>query len=333
MDMRFSGSAAATSLSRAAYDPKKLAAIHTGAALALSLVLTVLNFVINRGIDSTGGLANFGNRAVLSTLQSVLSLAGNLALPFWEVGFLYAALGWAQSREVTTADLWEGFRRMGIVARLYLLLAGIFMLVIFSSLEIASVLFSFTPFFESTLTNMQAVIDQATAAGQTTIDAAMLEQLLPSMVPIYILFFIVLIVIMIPLTYRLRMAMFAAMDDAPGARKAIGASVRMTRRNCFDLFRVDLRFWWFYLGQLLIAGVAYLDALLPALGIQLPIHEDILFFVCYGLYLALQLVFAWHFQAKVQTTYAHCYLALKAATAPPPTPQMPQYPNWQGPQP
>ncbi len=328
MDMRFSGPAAADSLAKASYDPKKLAALHTGCALLVSLVLTILSFALNRGIDSTAGIANLGNRAILSTAQSVLTLAGNLALPFWEIGFLFAALSWAQGRSAGPRDLLEGFRRMGAVTRLYLLQLGLYMGVAFLCLQGASVIFSLTPFYETSMESVQTVVDAAIEQGATTLDAVIIEQLLPAIIPIYVIFLVLFAVVAIPLFYRFRMAQFSIMDDAPGARKAMAASARMMRGNAFSLFRLDLRFWWYFAAQLLIAGVAWLDALLPAIGVHLPVSEDVLFFAVYGLHLVLQLALAWSFAARVQTTYAHCYVAMKAAVPPPPQPPMPKNP-WQ----
>lgn len=320
MDLRFSRQAAADSLAHAAYDPKKLAVMHTGAALLVSLVLTILNYVINRGIAGTGGIANLGNRAILSTVQSVLSLAGNLALPFWEIGFLYAALRLARRQSAQPAGLLEGFRRAAPVARLYLLQFALYMAVAFLCLQLSSILFSFTPFFDTTMTSMQQILDQAVNAGATAIDEALMTQLLPYLVPIYVLFFVLFAVVAIPLVYRFRMAQFAIMDDAPGARKAMGASARMMQGNRLSLFKLDLHFWWYYAAQLIISGIAYLDLLLPALGITLPLPEEVVLFGSYGLYLVLQLALAYSCASYVQTTYAHCYCALKAAVPPPPQP-------------
>lgn len=327
MDLRFSTKAAADSLAKASYDPKKLAAIHAGGALLLSLVLTVLNFFLNRGIDDAAGIANLGSRAILGTVQSVLALAANIALPFWEIGFFCAALKLARGQRAEPVDLLEGFRRLGAVARLYVLQFGLYLLVAIACLQLASIVFSLTPFFETTLASVQAILDEAMAQGATTLDAQILEKMLPAMMPIYVIFFILLAVVAIPLAYRFRMAQFAIMDDAPGARKAMGASARMMRGNRFSLFKLDLRFWWYYAAQVLIAGLAYLDVVLAALGVALPVSQDVVFFLGFGLQTVLQLALAWGFAAYVQTTYAHCYQALKAAVPPPPQP-VPENP-WQ----
>ena len=329
MDLRFSRQAAVDSLNRAEYDPKRLVLLHTGVSLGVSLVLTLLNFLLGLGINETGGLAGMGSRAILGTIQSLLTLAASLALPFWSFGLPYAALIWADNRTAKPRDLFEGFRRLRPLLRLLLLSFFWIFGVIFACLEVASILFSLTPFYQENLTAMQGVLEKAMANGATTVDEAVLMELIPMFMPVYVIFLILLLVVGIPLFYRFRMSTFAILDDAPGARKAMGLSNRMMKGSRLALFRVDLSFWWYYLGLYLIAGIGYLDVLLPALKIRLPISQDLLFWGVFGLNLVLQLLFAYAFNARVQTAYAHCYRALKAAMPPPPQPMMPpQYGNW-----
>lgn len=325
MNFGFSRKAADDSLSRASYDPKKLTLLHMGASLAVNLLLLVLNFLVNRSIDSTTGLDSLGNRAVLSTLQSVLTMTVNIAMPFWQLGLLYAALRLARNQDARPLCLLEGFRRFRKGARLFILQLVLIFGVVFISLQVGSILFSFTPGYADTLRRMQELLDAAAAAGATTVDETLLMELLPDMIPAYVIGGVVLLILGVPLFYRFRMAQFALMDDAPGARKAMVASARMMRGNRWSLFKLDLSLCWYFLGQLAIGAVAYLDVLLPAVGVQLPVSSDVLFFGAFLLYGLLQLGFAWAFTARVQTVYAHCYYAMKAAV--PPAPQVPQMPQ------
>lgn len=330
MDFYKLRNAAADSLAQASYDPKKLAAVHTGAAALVSLILTVLNYLLSQSIDNTGGLANMGSRAVLGTVQSVLSLAGMLALPFWEVGFLAAALRMARTRDARPSHLLEGFRRWGAVARLYVLQFSLFMLAALACSQVASILFSFSPFMDSAIKSLQKVMEQATAAGQTSLGIGDLLTAAPALIPMYVMFGILFALVAIPLFYRLRMAQFAVMDDAPGARKALAVSSRLMRGKRLQLFRLDLRFWWYYGAQLLIAAIAYVDVILPKLGITLPISADTVYFASYGIHLALQLLLAWQFGSLVHTTYAHCYDHLKQTAPVPPEPKpTPQELPWE----
>lgn len=320
MDMRSMKGVAAKSLAVASYDPKKLAAIHTGAALLVSLVLTVLNYLLTRRIDTTAGLSQLGTRAVLSTAQSLLTIAGSLALPFWEIGFLYAALGMARQTHTGPKSLAEGFRRMGPVLRLFLLQGIMYLIVAIACVQVAAIVFSFTPFMENMLQAMRPILEQA-ATEQFVMDEATMKALLPAITPLYVILGILFIAVSIPLFYRFRMSQFAIMDDAPGALAAMKASGRMMRGNRFSLFKLDLSFWWFYALRILITVIAYGDVILPALGVTLPVSADTLFFVCYGIHLLLQLALAWKYASYVYTTYAHCYDTLRNAESPAPKPQ------------
>lgn len=324
MDFKAFRAAAAESLAQATYDPKKLAALHTGAALLVSLILTVINYFLGNAIDGAGGLANLGNRAILSTIQSALSVLSMIVLPFWEIGFVYAALRMCRFRDAQPCDLPQGFRRFGVTARLFILEAGIITLVISACLQVSGILFSFTPFFEDMV---EAMPDISQEAFLTESD---LMAMLPAMIPMYVIFGLLLCGIGIPLFYRFRLAHFALMDGAIGARGALRISGALTRGNKWKLFKLDLHFWWYYLAQLLIAAVAYCDVLLPALGVTLPISQDALLYGCFGIHLGLRLLLAWQYGSLVQTTYAHCYDYLKQNPPVPPQPKpLPENVPWQ----
>lgn len=300
------------SLETATYNGKALALMHSGIALGISLILTVFNMLLSRSIDSTAGLSGISMRSALQSVQSFLSTASNMALPFWQIGFVFAALGFAQGRATVPRDLLEGFRRFGKVLRTLLLQGLMYVAIGFACLNLANILFFFTPFAAKLTALMEPVLSENTTVEQLLSDGATMENLMQAMTPMYVIFAVVFLLVSTPLFYRLRMAEFAIMDDAPGALAAITGSFRMMRGNCISLFKVDLKFWWFFLLKGLAAVVAYGDTLLFTAGVSLPINEDVLFFGFYGLYIVLELLITWRFAAEVQTTYAHCYGELKA---------------------
>lgn len=326
MDFRCTKDAAERSLSAASYDPKKLTLLHTGAALLLSLVLTVLNLVLAKGIDTTGGLAGIGTRSVLQVIQSVLSLFSTVALPFWELGFVFAVIGFARQDTVTPGSLAEGFRRFGPALRLFLLQLVLYVGVGFACMYLSSMIFAMTPFFADMVQIMEPLLEQASTGELITPDLATTEAVLKAAVPMYVIFGLLFAAVAIPLAYRFRMARYAIMDDAPGALAAMSASGRMMRGNRIALFKLDLNFWWYYGAQLALSALAYGDVLLGMTGITLPVDGELLFFGFYILYLLLDLGFAWLYKAKVETAYAHCYDMLRAAT-PTPTPEQPPVPK------
>ncbi|MBR4864532.1 MAG: DUF975 family protein [Oscillospiraceae bacterium] len=307
MEPKKISSATAEALRRSAYDPKKLALLHTGAAMLFSLLITALNFLLSQNMDAATGLAQMGSRAILGTVQSILSLAGTLLLPFWQVSFLYVCLKNLRTADGQPADLLEGFRRWAKVARLYVLIIGISFLLVFLCAQLASVLISFTPFWRSMMTDAQAILEKAASSGQTALTAEEMTALLPAVLPTIILTVLLLAVIGIPLFYRFRLAFFAVMDDAPGARAALKYSGQLTRGYKKKLFLLDLHFWWYYAAMALFGLIAYGDVILPYLGVDLPVSADTLFFITYIIYILLQTLFSWQFAAHVQTCYAMFY--------------------------
>ena len=83
MDIRNLKSTAADRVSTASYPPRRLALIHTGAAVILSLLLTLVNYLLVGGMEDTGGLAGIGTRSILATAQTMLMLAGTLIMAIW----------------------------------------------------------------------------------------------------------------------------------------------------------------------------------------------------------------------------------------------------------
>lgn len=291
------------SLDRASYDPKKLALLHMAAVVAATLLTSLLSYFLDLGIAGTGGLDGIGFRAVLSSAQSLLSLAVTVLLPFWELGLVFTGMQLAREKQVGPASLCAGFRRFMPALRLLLLQAAMYTGVIFACVYAAYTIFMFTPFFESTFAVLEPLLE---SADTLVLDDATVAAVLPTLVPMYVILAVVLLVVAAPMYYRYRMAQYALLDGN-GARKSMALSTHIMRGRRLALFKVDLRFWWYYGLQLLIAAVAYGDVLLPALGVTLPFGDTVCFWLFYGLSAALQLFAAWRFAPLVQTAYAHCY--------------------------
>lgn len=305
---------AADRLSAAPYSPRKLALLHSGAAVAVSLLMTLVSFLLTQQMDGTGGLSGMTTRAVLSFAQTILLIAGTVAMPFWEFGFYRAALHISRNEPATPATLLSGFRRFGVVLRLLLLRAALVTGILFICLQASTILFMLSPW--SALTMETA--EQLLASGAAMEEAAM-AQMMQTMYPLYILLAILIGVLLLPILYRFRLSDWAVMDDTHSALRAMKLSAYWMHGNRKWLFRLDLSFWWYYALLGLASLVAYGDLLLPAFGVHL--NTDVAFFVFYLLSAAVQLVAAWQFAPQVQTTYALAYHALRAEKPPIPTPQ------------
>lgn len=297
---------AGAALSEAAYSPGKLALIHTGTAVALSLILTVLNYILSEQISGTGGLSGMGLRSVLSTAQTVLSILSIAVMPFWELGFVYAALRMARREQTEPGNLLQGFRRFGPALRLTLLQGLIYLAIVILCINISSGIFVMTPFSQPLLEVME------TMSAETVTMEALMAEASGALIPFYCIFAVLLAAIAIPVLYRFRLAQYLIVDEPKlGALAALGTSHRLMRYNRWAMFRLDLSFWWFYALQLLSSVLAYGDVLASALGIRLPVSDNAAFFGFYVLHCVSQPLIAWRFASPVAVTYATAFEVLQ----------------------
>lgn len=294
-------------------DTRTLAAIHAGVTVAAGLAATLLQFVLTEGIGNTSGLSGMGTRSILETIQTVLQWANMVLLPFWNLGFLYAALQWARGNTPRKEDLLTGFHRAGPCLGLLLNRAVLTTLVLIISINISSFIYMMTP--------ASAPIAQMAAEAGSDMDALMQTltqltekqtlELFYAMIPMLVIWLVLSAVILVPLLYRFRLAEYAILNH-PGVRAlpAMIISASLLRRRCWQLFKLDLRLWWYYGLKMLCVGICYAELLLGALGISLPIGGEAVFFVTYLLYLIALFCVETGFRPQVETAYASAYEAL-----------------------
>lgn len=294
-------------------DAFRMAAIHTGVAAAVSLVILVLQLVLSKGIGNTGGLSGMGTRSLLETGQMVLQWANTLLMPFWNLGFLYVALLWAREKSAEPADLLTGFRRIGPYLGLMLNRALLIFIVMIICVNVCSMVFMLTPAtsgimeLASTYSSTEELYDYL-----YSLDAAQLTELFQSMLPMAVLCLALGAVLLVLLMYRFRMAEFVILDE-PRARglSAMLLSAAMMRRRCWQVFRLDLRFWWYYGLKLMCTVLLYADVLLGAMGVALPVSGDAAYLLTYGLYLIGFFAVEVSFRPRVETAYACAFEKLK----------------------
>lgn len=292
--------AAAEALQAASYDPKKLILIHTAASVVLSLALSLMDHALQQQISGTGGLSGVGNRAILETVQAVLSVGQFAAVLFWQIGYVFVALKISRRESVGPRSLLEGFRQFGPVLRLRLSMGLMYAGIGFACFYGAVMIFGMTPWAQPLL-----------EAGEIGTEEAILAALDECILPLTLVTLAVMLVLMVPYWYRLRMAEFALMDHPrAGAMTAIRMSRWMMHRNRMNLFKVDVSFWWFFGLETLVTMIAYGDLLLPMLGVELPWSATVSYYVFLVLCYAGQLALYWWRGNTVQVTYAMCYEAL-----------------------
>ncbi len=299
-DRRGLKQSAADSLAAASYDPRKLILIHTGAMVVLSLVLALIDYVLDQQIGDTGGLSGVGTRAVLETLQSVLVFGQVVALLFWQIGFIFASMQISRGKTATPETLLEGFRQFGPVLRLRLTLTLLYSGITLLSSYAASIIFSFTPWAKP--------LADATAIGTEEALYTAMEQV---MLPLSGVLLVVMLIIMVPYTYRLRLTEYVLMDDPrAGAMNAVRTSRLLMRGNRLELLKLDLSFWWFYLCEMLVMVVAWGDMLMPLFGLELPWSDTVSYYLFFVLSYLCQLALYWWQGSHVRVTYAKFYEAV-----------------------
>lgn len=301
-------------LSKSTYSAKKLALIHSGVSLGAAAVITVLNFILQRQIASTGGLSGFDTRAMLETLEAVLSLANVILLPFWEIGFLKAAMDVHREAPMGPGSLTFGFSRFGSVLRLNLLKLLLLCLAGILAMQLSTMIFMLSPYFEKFSSVAETFIGEN---GQVSLEMAAAEEIMEALLPVYILLAVFFAILGLAVFFFTRLADYTVLEDSStGALRALVKSFHTIRKNILPVLKVDLHFWWYYLLLLISPIIGYMDMLLPLCGISLPLEQNVAFFLFYGLHIVLQLILAYCFKSRVAVTYAAVYDTLKEPDAP-----------------
>lgn len=280
----------------ARFDAKKLALLFVGATVALSLVMTLVSFLLSRQMDSTGGLSGIGARTVLSAVQMLVLIGGTLVTPFWNLGYTRAALDTVRDGSANPRTLLEGFRLFFPAVRLFLLKAALITVIFMLGVQLGTILYMLSPASMVTM----GLVEELLAGGEAALaDPAAVGKLLKVFWPMYALIAVVLLVALIPVLYRLRLVEFSLVDGEEKALRNMTWSNFRMRGNCLWMFRLDVSFWWYFLLQGLAVALAYADLLFGG--------GDVAYWVFYLLSAGAQLAIGWAFLPQVQAAYALAY--------------------------
>ena len=296
---------------------RKTLLLHALPALALPILISAINLFLDGQLANTGGLSGIGMRSTLETIQTVLSSAIRILLPFWQLGLFYIAIQISRGTAGRPQHLFEGFRRWGSALRLMLLRAIRYFSKLFLGLLLGSLLYSILP-LSSNLTKVIEEISKDPAFSQVSADVLMAE--ITSRLGFWDLAlqygFCLLFagILTVPLFYHYRMSDYALLDsEKPGAFQALQESTSLMHGNRVRLFKLDLQFWWYYLLTLLATATSYGDLILPFLGIQLPTSKEWAYMIFALISATLHFILYYLFRGQVETTYACVYNALKAS--------------------
>ena len=297
----------------------KLVLLYACVSVGISLAAGIVSMILDGQIAGTGGLGGMQLRSILATVQSLLNIALFVFVPFWNLGYTSVALKWGREKAASEKDLLNGFRRFGPGLRLMLLRVVVYLVVGFLVIQVASIIFTFTPWAEPFYQQMENI---GLLDSVEQLDEAMIEALIPITIPYWIIAVVLAILAAIPVTYRLRMAEYRLMDEPQcGALMAMLQSNRMMKGNCLKLFKVDLQFWWYYLATVLISLLCYGDVLLPMVGVELPLDPMVSFFLFYVASLVALVLLYWRCRNQLECTYVCAYDELCADWTLPVQPQ------------
>ena len=160
MEIRQLKSLAKQRVSACRYDARKLALIFTGAGVALSLLMTLVNFFLSQQIEGTGGLGGIGTRTLLSSIQMLVMLGGALAMPFWSLGYTRAALDTGRDGSAEPRTLLKGFRLFFPALRLFFLQGALLAIIIIASMQLGSILYMLTPVSEAAIPVIESLLSE-----------------------------------------------------------------------------------------------------------------------------------------------------------------------------
>lgn len=304
---------AARRVREATFPPKKLVLLHVGAMALLAMLAATVDLLLRNQLAATGGLGGMGTRTILQTARFTLQLLIPIAVPFWNVGFVWAALAISRRKSAEPATLGEGFRQFLPLLRLFalqcLLYAGLAVLAFNISTAIALMTPLGAPYLELFASMEFTTVDQLYAI---LADPAQSEALLRAMLPILTIGLAVSAAAIVYMFYQLRLSVYLLLDtDSRRAVLAIQNSRFLMRGHRFQLLKLDLSYWWYYLATLLISAICYADVLLPLMGVSVPLPADATYLIAYGLYWLLLLGLEYAAKDRIEVSYALFYGAVR----------------------
>lgn len=296
---------------------RRVAASETGRNIVLvyisiltltAALVTVINYCLGLQIDKTGGLSNMGLRSMLSTIQSVLPMIQSAVSMCLQIGYIAAMMRISRRQYASYHTLKLGFDRFWLLLRTTLLQICIYMAACMACFWLSAQLFMFTPMADTVTELLAPVITTAANPMDIVLDDALYYQLVQIMLPMFAILAVLYLIVMIPLSYSFRMTNYIIVDK-PGfsAGMVLKESRKMMKGHRLRLLKLDLGLWWWYLLSLVIGLVGYGDSLLPALGVSLPMREDVAYFLFYAIFLAAQFAAFLFLRNHVEVTYVQFY--------------------------
>lgn len=285
-------------------DPKKVVLVYAGIVALSSLVVTVVQDLLDGQISQTGGIQNIGTRSMLTTADTVLTIAQLLLVMCLTLGYTGSMLRIARGQYASPNSLKAGGERIWVLLRTRLLQILIMTAAAFALCFLVINVCLLTP-----LSNRVIAVMGTVSAEELLSNGLALIALYSAMLPIMLIYLVALVPLLWYFSCTYRMVDYLLIDRPQlGAFGVLRESRRMMQGNMKMMFRVDLSFWWYYLLQALVSMLIYLNMVLAPFAIGLP--PEVLYWGTVVLYLAADFALRYFFSNKVAVTYALFYDSL-----------------------
>lgn len=285
-------------------DPKKVVLVYAGIVALSSLVVTVVQDLLDSQISQTGGIQNIGTRSMLTTADTVLTIAQLLLVMCLTLGYTGSMLRIARGQYASPNSLKAGGERIWVLLRTRLLQMLIMTAAAFALCFLVVNVCLLTP-----LSNRVIAVMGTVSAEELLSNGLALIALYSAMLPIILIYLVALVPLLWYFSCTYRMVDYLLIDRPQlGAFGVMRESRRMMQGNMKMMLRVDLSFWWYYLLQALVSVLIYLNMVLAPFAIGLP--PAVLYWGTVVLYLAADFALRYFFSNKVAVTYALFYDSL-----------------------
>ncbi len=285
-------------------DPKKVVLVYAGIVALSSLVVTVVQDLLDSQISQTGGIQNIGTRSMLTTADTVLTIAQLLLVMCLTLGYTGSMLRIARGQYASPNSLKAGGERIWVLLRTRLLQMLIMTAAAFALCFLVVNVCLLTP-----LSNRVIAVMGTVSAEELLSNGLALIALYSAMLPIILIYLVALVPLLWYFSCTYRMVDYLLIDRPQlGAFGVLRESRRMMQGNMKMMLRVDLSFWWYYLLQALVSVLIYLNMVLALFAIGLP--PEVLYWGTVVLYLAADFALRYFFSNKVAVTYALFYDSL-----------------------
>lgn len=297
-----------------AKNQKDIILLYAAITLGLGLLILLLQLTLNQKISHTGGLSGMNSRNMLSALSNFLPLVSSLLTMCLGFGYMGGMLRVSQGQYASRNALKTGFERFWPLLRLKLLLGAVLLGLGIGASYLASLIFMLSPFSDSFLNAIAPAVSGGSllTGGTITLDEAALDAVTAASGPLIVIFLALILAFVVPMLYRFRMADYVLYDHPEaGAMYALRESRKMMQGSRWQLFRLDLSFWRYYLITVLTAVLAYGDVLLSLAGVSLPLDETVSYLLFYLLSVAAAFAQLYFLRNPMEVTYALAYDRLK----------------------